>query len=252
MNKKLKTSFFLIIFLFFLYILFYWREYSEDSITSSKIRTIEKDGFCVFLNKEYLNTTSFPCNKLESDILKTLPRDYLFLDYIYKIKNTALSTFHRDVTSSQQVYKTKYPTYTCILYKYSGDLLSICPNSEKTYPFVNSSIINISGNSGTVFLFNCDILHSGMQNRCLYREVIQYKLCHKDDLYLLEHLQGINIEKTEKCEISFYNYSMRKLSYFFELPINTIFYPIMIKRENKDSILGMIQSYIPLSYYNNI
>ena len=91
-----------------------------------------------------------------------------------------------------------------------------------------------------------------MQNKCRDREVIQYKLCHKDDLYLLKHLQGIRIEKTDNCEITYYIFFIRKLSYYFELPVNTIFYPLMIKRENHNSILGKIQSYIPISYYNNV
>ena len=43
----------------------------------------------------------------------------------------------------------------------------------------------------------------------------------------------------------------RKLSYFFEMPINYFCYPLMIKRENKNTFLGIIQSMIPISFYNN-
>jgi len=252
MKRKIQYVVCFLLFIFIFYMCFYWIEYDEDSINSSKTRTLETDGFCVLIDKEYLKTTSLPYDKLETDILNKLPPDYIFLDYIYKINNTALSTFHRDVTSSQIINNTKYPTYTCILYKYSGELLSLCPSSNKTYPFVTSNIVNISGEAGTVFLFDSNLLHSGMQNMCRVREVIQYKLCHKDDLLVLKHLQGIRIEKSDDCEINYYNYFMRKLSYYFELPINVIFYPLMIKRENENSILGKIQSYIPLSYYNNI
>lgn len=31
---------------------------------------------------------------------------------------------------------------------------------------------------------------------------------------------------------------MCKLSYYFKFPINTILYPLMIKKENKNSIIG--------------
>ena len=72
------------------------------------------------------------------------------MDYIYKINDGALSTFHRDVTSS----KTIYPVYTLILYKYDGELLSVCPSSNTTYPFVTSRIVNVEGKSGTCFLFD--------------------------------------------------------------------------------------------------
>jgi hypothetical protein len=249
MKWKRSFVFFLII---IIYICYYWIEYDEDSIISSKTRILEKDGFCVLIDKEYSKINNISIGNLKNDILNKVPPDYIFLDYIYKIKNTALSTFHRDVTSSQTINNTKYPTYTCILYKYSGELLSVCPSSNKTYPFVSSNIVNISGEKGTVFLFDSNLLHSGMQNMCRDREVIQWKLCHKDDLLVLKHLQGVRVEKSDDCEITYYNYCLRKLSYYFELPVNTIFYPLMIKRENNNSILGKIQSYIPLSYYNNI
>ena len=45
---------------------------------------------------------------------------------------------------------------------------------------------------------------------------------------------------------------MRKLSYYFQLPINSILYPLMIKREDKNTIIGKIQSVIPITYYNNV
>ena len=97
--------FYIFIFIFILYLSFYWIECDEDSIKSSKIRDLEKDGFCVLINKDYLRTDSLPFNRLKMDILNKVPSDYVFLDYVYKIKNTALSTFHRDVTSSQTINK---------------------------------------------------------------------------------------------------------------------------------------------------
>uniref|UniRef100_A0A6C0JH11 Phytanoyl-CoA dioxygenase n=1 Tax=viral metagenome TaxID=1070528 RepID=A0A6C0JH11_9ZZZZ len=222
-------------------------EFDENIVDSILMRSIKKDGFCVLYNPIYGNNEIV----LKADILKQLPKDYVFIDYVYKINNVSLSTFHRDVTSSQNNYKTNYPVYTAILYKYNGDLLSLCPASNRTYPFAWSHIYNITGNSGTVFLFNCDLLHAGQINNCREREVIQYKLCHKSDLIKLEHLKGIRTHKTDICSNSFYNQVMRKLSYYFEFPINYIFYPIMIKRENTNTIIGSLQSFIPLSYYNN-
>ena len=82
---------------------------------------------------------------LKKDVLNILPKNYVFLDYQYSIFNSAVSTFHRDITSSRKIYNTKYDVYTVILYKYSGDLLSVCPGSNNTYPFVNSHIVNING-----------------------------------------------------------------------------------------------------------
>jgi hypothetical protein len=232
--------------------LFYIVEFDEDYTVSINTRTIQYDGFCVLFNPIYSKfTKEMPCIELKADILYKLPKDYVFLDYVYKINNVALSTFHRDVTSSSNNFNTEYPVFTAILYKYSGELLSICPKSNKHYPLCWSHIYNISGESGTVFVFDSDILHAGRINYCKDREVIQYKICHKNDIKKLSHLQGIRAEKTDVCTLSYYGLSLRKLSYYFEFPINYIFYPLMIKRENDDSIMGKLQSFIPLSYYNN-
>lgn len=251
--KKGFSRWTIIIIIIILLSIFYFSFETEESYQESvKIRSIENDGFCVLYNPQYsIQTITRPCSQLEKDALSRLPEGYEFIDYIYKINNVALSTFHRDVTSSKHNYNTKYPVYTLILYKYDGELLSVCPRSNATYPFVWSNIVNIHGKSGTAFLFDCDLLHAGRINNCQDREVIQYKIAHRGDMPKLAHLHGIRNEKTDICKLSYYNMIMRKLSYYFEMPINYIFYPIMIKRENADTILGKIQSYIPITYYNN-
>jgi len=194
-------------------------------MTSVNTRTLEKDGFCVLYNKTYVETHDVPCEKLQEHVLSVLPSGYVFIDYIYKINDGALSTFHRDVTSSKTIYKTTRPVYTLILYKYEGELLSVCPGSDKSYPFAWKRITNITGKPGTCFLFDCDLLHAGCPNKCKERQVIQYKICHTDDLHKMTHLQGIRNEKNDICKISLYNSILRKLTYYFEMPLNYIFYP---------------------------
>ena len=211
---------------------------------------LEKDGVCTLYDPQYTTTIDRPCYKLQQDVQDIVP-DYVFIDYVYKINNTSLSTFHRDVTSSQFIYKTKHPIYTLILYKYSGELLSVCPGSHHSYPFVWSTIVNISGKEGTAFLFNSDVLHAGRTNHCKERKVIQYKLCHREDVHALTHLQGIFLEKTDTCKDDAWTSIKRKISYFLEFPINYIAYPLMIKREDKNTIVGKLQSLIPLQFYNN-
>lgn len=239
---------YLIIVIIVLYIIYYNYETTESFIKSLKTRSLDNDGFMVLYNKDYITDTI----KMKADVLKMLPPDYIFIDYEYNIKNVALSTFHRDVTSSQKIFNTRYPTYTLILYKTDDDMLSVCPNSHKSYPFVWSNIVNIYGKRGTCFLFDCDLLHAGYMNHCADRELTQYKLCHKDDYDKLDSLHKININKTDKCEITDMSLFIRKLSYYFQLPINYIFYPLMIKRENSNSVHGLIQSYIPITFYNNV
>ena len=250
LRQQRKNVFFIITFCYLLYILYFWIEYYDNNGTN--IYSLEKDGLCILYDKEYLQSVNTPCKKLKQDILRCLPEGYEFINYVYEIENTSLSMFHRDVTSSKMVYKTKHPVYTAILYKYDGELLSVCPGSNFTYPFVLSPITNISGKKGTVFLFDCDLLHAGMKNMCKDRKVLQYKLCHHTDLYLLRHLQNIYAKKNDVCKISMRDDFIRKMTYYFQFPINVWLYPLMIKREPDDSIIGSIQSYIPLTYYNNI
>ena len=241
-----------IIIVFIIFFVYYYFEDSEDYSTSLYERNLTKDGFCAFYNKLYLLTEDEPCMKLKYDVLNTLPPGYKFIDYVYKIQDVALSTFHRDVTSSKNIYNTEYPVYTLILYKYDGELLSVCPGSNKSYPFCLSKIVNLTGKSGTAFLFDSDLLHAGCINNCNKRNVIQYKLCHKNDYNKLSHLHGVRSFKKDVCKLSLYNLIMRKTSYYFEFPINYILYPLMIKKETDDTIVGKIQKIIPITYYNNI
>jgi hypothetical protein len=61
-----------------------------------------------------------------------------------------------------------------------------------------------------------------------------------------------HITKDEICTMSFYESFVKKLSYYFEFPINYILYPLMIDRKDQNNFIGKIQSYIPLTFYNNL
>jgi hypothetical protein len=208
-----------------LYLLYYMIEE-----TNQNTRTLEQDGFCILQSPK--------------EALTLLP-GYQFMDYLYEIEDSALSTFHRDVTSSKTVYQTDHPVYTLIHYLYEGDLLSVCPGSHRS-PFVGR-ILNLEGRG--CFLFDCDLLHAGRINHCKERRVIQYKLCHPDDLDKLSHLQGIRVHKQEACHDTFYVSFIRKLSYYVQFPL-LLATPLMIQRHSDDTLGGKIQSVIPLSYYN--
>jgi hypothetical protein len=246
----INLLYFISIYIIIIYFVLYSIECEESVDYSSQYRTLQYDGFCVFDEPRFAEIAMDPPEFFKKNVLCLLPTNYHFIDYIYNIHNVALSTFHRDVTSSKTLYNTKYPVYTLILYKYDGCLLSLCPRSNMSYLFASSNIYNIHGKSGTCFLFDSDLLHAGCINECKKREVIQYKIIHDDDAHLLAHLSGIKMEKDEICNNSFYNRCLRKFSYFFQMPINTIFYPLMIKKE-EGGIIGKIQEYIPLQFYNN-
>lgn len=175
-------------------------------------RNLKKDGYIVF-NGKINNDT----------VLKNLQSDYVFIDYKYVIKGCTLSTFHRDVTSSKYIFKTKYPIYTYIVYNNKGPLLSVCPGSHLTTPFLYSKPLTIIGkNSSTSILFDSDLVHAGaLNNLGDLRYAIQYKIAHKDDLNSLKSLSNIYTEKIGKCNIS-KNYEIfsRKISILFSYIIN--------------------------------
>ena len=241
----------IIIIIIVAYILYYFREYNETIYTENN-RTLEKDGIVILYKENYNNMDEVSNDELSYDVMSYLPEDYIFLDYMYKIDNSAIFTFHRDITSSQKIFKTKYPVYTLIIYKADGCLLSYCPGSHKSYPFVWSHIVNLKGRKGTAVLFDCEILHAGCINHCRPRTIIQYKLCHKDDIKLLNSLQGIYKEKKEVCNNSFTNRCLRKLSYYFEFPINYYLSPFMMKKYDPNTFSGYLQTLIPISFYNNV
>jgi len=273
-NKLLVVSVILLFFVFFT-IMYYNIETTELVDYENSKYNIEKDGIQILYDPESKDTESkdtenkdpesnypidwtkqngFPSDKLKSDVLAILPTDYVFLDYIYTISGNSLSTFHRDVTSSSKIYNTEFPVYTMILYKTTGELLSFCPNSHNTYPFVWSNIVNITGKGGTVFVFNSELLHAGSTDNCEKRYAIQYKICHRNDISKLSHLNGIRAKKDSDCSdssLTKWIYRIfRKCSYYFEMPINTFFYPIMI--EKHEGVIGWVQDMIPIKYYNNI
>lgn len=229
-----------IIILFIVYSLFSLI-YFKETYYNNENTSLDKDGFIVFNN---INN---------EDVLKYLPENYQFLDYSYTIKSCTLSTFHRDVTSSQYIFKSKYPIYTYILYKNKGNnpLLTVCPNSHKTVPFSYSIPININGDYNTSVLFNCDLLHAGALNDLgNLRYAKQYKIIHKDDLDILKHLSNVHTEKIGNCKISKkLEYISRKISILYPYFFNHVLTSYL--QEKQDNILGVIIEMYGQNFYNN-
>ena len=97
------------------------------------------------------------------------------------------------------------------------------------------------------------MLHCGMINKVgKNRKVIQFKIVHEDDLYKLRKLNNIHIEKEGKCELSIPNeLGLRFISYHFAWFINSVLTPLL-QRHKEDGIGRVLQSIVPISFYNNI
>ena len=215
--------------------------------------SIKEEGFEVFnINKSKFYTNK---QKIFNKILKKLPNNYQFLDYEYKIINSTLYTFHRDVTSSQYYQKLLYPSYTVIIYftKTNNKLIEICPNSNKQTFFI-SNPITIYGRKhggGRAVLFNADIVHAGAINETSERLAFQYKICHKDDFNKLKHLSGQYIEKKNEIRHSILSdkiiaFLSHKTILLFDTQLGKI-----LEFKTNNFIINMISKLISIDFYNN-
>lgn len=187
------------------------------------------DDFNIDGRGENLFGNGFLIMKNKENPLHYLPEGYQFLDYKYKLNCSTISTFHRDIFSSKYELKAKYPIYTYIIYmnrRYGiHPLLSVCPGSHLSVPFLWSSSVTISGKFGTAVLFDSDLVHAGAFNDLgVDRYAQQYKIVHKDDLHLLNHIVGTDM--TIKCKVTcnkWYHQLLKVGSLLFAYPINHIF-----------------------------
>ena len=202
---------------------------------------LREKGYLVLNSRNTLSS-------VKSTILSILPDGYEFLNYKYTILGPALYTYHRDVTSSKSSFNTKYPTYTAIQYEYEGNFLSVSPGSHLSWKFNFPE--SLKGKKNTLILFDCDLVHGGIDAPAnISRKAIQYKIAHKDDLYLLHDVQGITV--TQKGSKN--NWILKKVlsigSYVLTVPIQTFCRPLL--QGLQTGILGYFQSLFPVYYYNN-
>ena len=151
------------------------------------------DGLC-----DALRTTGLlrlPPGSSEASALAHLPEGYVLLNYRFCIRGVTLSTFHRDVTSSARVFQTKHPTYTVIRYCNQGPHLAYCPRSHRS--FMGCTLPRWTrGAAGTVYVFDCDLVHAGCPTSDCNRVVEQFKAAHEDDVPRLMHLDGTDTVHT--------------------------------------------------------
>lgn len=183
-------------------------------------------------------------------VLKRLPVGYEFLDYRYSITGCSMSTFHRDVTSSLFLFKTRHPVYTLISYGSEGKLLSVVPGSQASVPFVWGAPRVIDSTQAKAVLFHCDVLHAGVISRDPQRLAVQYKIAHRDDLPLLAELQGIDVDKRETTSIALgYEWLSRKLSLMFPFLINHVF-TRYLQRQSNTLLNRLLLTVFGRSFYN--
>ena len=138
-------------------------------------------------SKKYLDAKKFIQN--HSGFLKQmnqlLGEDYVFMDYIFTIEKSSISTCHRDENGSVFTPQNKHPSYTILFYLEPMDAcLDIIPGShkERNAVYLSKSLESIPCKPGQAVLFDADLIHSGSINTKNDNKRIQMKIIHKDDL----------------------------------------------------------------------
>ena len=218
--------------------------YSTETVYPDDATDLGRDGFVVW---------RWGGRSMEDEVRGLLGHDYVFLDYTYLIKGCSLSTFHRDVTSGQQFWATKYPTYTVLRYGSPGPLLSVCRGSHRQYPFAWSRPETIHGAPNTCILFNADLLHAGAPNTLgPQRLAVQYKICHREDVNRLAHLNGVHGSQTRGPAAGpVQEWVYRRASYLGAGLVATICTPLLLSRA-KNGFARWLQDLIPYRFYNNL
>jgi hypothetical protein len=138
-------------------------------------------------SKKYLDAQKFMQN--HSGFLKQmnqlLGEDYVFMDYIFTIEKSSISTCHRDENGSVFTPQNKHPSYTILFYLEPMDAcLDIIPGShkERNAVYLSKSLESIPCKPGQAVLFDADLIHSGSINTKNDNKRIQMKIIHRDDL----------------------------------------------------------------------
>lgn len=131
-------------------------------------------------------------NNINKKIKEILSDDYILIDYVYVIENSAIHTYHRDYTSSKNYNNLKYNSYTMILYlDDTNSGLNIIPGShdDNASIYLKDNSIKLNVNKGSAILFDADLLHAGSAiQKDTKRHCIQFKVIHKEDIKKLPHL----------------------------------------------------------------
>ena len=145
--------------------------------------------------KKYLDAQRFIQNHsgFLTQMKYVLNEDYVFMDYIFTIEKSSISTCHRDENGSVFTPKNKHPSYTIIFYLEPMEAcLDIIPGThkERNVIYLSRSLESIPCSPGQAILFDADLIHSGSINTKNDNKRVQMKIMHKDDLDNLKEFHG--------------------------------------------------------------
>lgn len=137
--------------------------------------------------KKYMEAKRFIHNHpgVLKNLQSLLGEDYVFVDYIFSIEKSSVSTCHRDENGSILNPKMRHPSYTIIFFlEDMKSCIDVIPKShkERNKIYITKSINSIPCTPGQAILFDANLIHSGAINKKNDNKRIQMKVTHKDDV----------------------------------------------------------------------
>lgn len=203
--------------------------------------------------KRYMDVKRFIHN--HPGVLKKLQSflgdDYVFVDYLFSIEKSSVSTCHRDENGSILNPKMQYPSYTIIFFlENMKSCIDVIPKShkERNKIYITKSINSVPCEPGQAILFDANLIHSGAINDKNDNKRIQMKVTHKDDLQNLKEFDKYyrvgDISKDTSMKTTLF---YRRLSCFLpgisDLTANGKRIPEFIQKIFKKLVYGNVNNY---------
>jgi len=188
----------------------------EDIISPRHVKSnLDEDGFVIFKevltvkeieyvtdlcskdqNKEVKHYLMHHKNNLKN-IKKHTNKEYIFQDYIFIIKKSAIHTCHRDSNGDFFNENQKHPSYTLLIFLEDMDkCLGVIPKSHHDINSFNynpeDQVVNLLCKKGDAILFNANLIHVGALNYKDNNLRIQMKVTHKDDIEAIPYYNNYN------------------------------------------------------------
>jgi len=257
----------------FIYVIFF----DKEKLSSNTSYSLQNDGLCVVKNTFTKNEIEYFKNecdrdnykvikeriisnpKMQSIIKNKVGNGYIFQDYVFIIKKSAIHTCHRDGNGDFFNERQKYPSYTMLLFLEDMEkCLGVIPKSHKDVNSFNfnftENVTNLVCSKGDIILFNANLIHVGALNSRDDNLRIQMKITHKDDIPVMEYYNNYNKILNEDNNMPFYVRKMQqKLSCMFPVLSNYTQKEIQTSSEQsktgKDA--GIIQKIYSYVMYGN-